>query len=89
MLHTPVCERSAVQLLAQAHASDHAATLDLSEGNYARAEARALIGQLHIHLYEIPLSQECHDSSGNGTVGRSCTWTDCEEASLGATYHLH
>lgn len=89
MLNTPVCDRSAAELLAQAHASDHAATLALEEGNYARAKAHALVGRLRIHLYEIALSKECRDCSGNGIVGRSCARTDCEEASRGTTHHLH
>ncbi|MGW3389542.1 hypothetical protein [Streptomyces cinereoruber] len=89
MLHTPVSDRSATELLAQAHASDHAAMLALNEGNYARARAHAVIGRLRVYLYEIALSKECRDCSGAGIVTRSCTRTDCKEADRGSTHHRH
>ncbi|MFH8257760.1 hypothetical protein [Streptomyces roseolus] len=89
MLHTPASDRSAAVLLAQAHASDHAATLALQEGDYARARAHAAIGRLRAYLYEIALSKECRDCSGAGIVTRSCTRTDCKEADRGSTHHRH
>ncbi|MFD5079589.1 hypothetical protein [Streptomyces sp. NPDC058371] len=89
MQHTIISDRSAAELFAQAHAADHAASLALSEGNYGRAQAHALIGRLRIHLYEIALSNECRDCSGDGIVARSCARTDCEEPDRGATRHLH
>lgn len=89
MLHTPIADRTAAELLAQAHASDHAATLALNEGNYARAQAHAFVGRLRIYLYEIALSNECRDCSGDGIVARSCTRTDCKEADKGSTHHRH
>ncbi|MGC5263978.1 hypothetical protein ACPXCO_23465 [Streptomyces cyaneofuscatus] len=89
MQHTSIADRSAAELLAQAHAADHAASLALSEGNNSRARAHALVGRLRAHLYEIALSNECRDCSGNGIVARPCTRTDCEEADRGAIRHLH
>ncbi|MET7487633.1 hypothetical protein [Streptomyces sp. NPDC005538] len=89
MQHTPICDRSAAELLAQAHAAEHAATLALREGKYGRAQSHAFVGRLRIHLYEIALSKECRDCSGDGIVPRSCARTDCEEAPRAATHHLH
>jgi hypothetical protein len=89
MQHTPISDRSAAELLAQAHAAEHAATLALREGKYGRAQGHALVGRLRIYLYELALSKECRDCSGNGIVPRSCARTDCEEAPRAATHHLH
>lgn len=89
MQHTPISDRSAAELLAQAHAADHAASLALSEASYSRAQAHALVGRLRIYLYEIALSNECRDCSGHGIVTRSCARTDCEEAARGSTRHRH
>ncbi|MGW6145897.1 hypothetical protein [Streptomyces sp. NPDC055140] len=89
MDHTPISDRSATQLLAQAHGADHAATLALDEGHYRRAQAHALVGRLRIYLYEIALSNECPDCSGRGIFARPCVRTDCEEATRGSTHHRH
>ncbi|MFF7115624.1 hypothetical protein ACFY91_25390 [Streptomyces albogriseolus] len=89
MQNTPISDRSAAELLAQAHAAEHAATLALSEGKYGRAQGHAFVGRLRIYLYEIALSKECRDCSGDGIVARSCARTDCEEATRGTTHHLH
>lgn len=89
MQHAPVSDRSADELLAQAHAAEHAATLALREGHYGRARAHALVGRLRTHLYEIALNKECLDCSGRGIVARSCAGTGCEDATAGATHHRH
>ncbi|MCX4681576.1 hypothetical protein OG413_40970 [Streptomyces sp. NBC_01433] len=89
MQHTPVSDRSAAELLAQAHGAEHAATLALNAGHYRRAQAHAFVGRLRIYLYEIALSNECRDCSGDGITARSCAQTDCEEATRGSTHHMH
>lgn len=89
MQHTPVSDRSAAELLAQAQAAEHAATLALNDGNYRRAQAQAFVGRLRLGLYEIALSKECRDCSGNGIIARPCARTDCDEAARGSMHHRH
>ncbi|MGW6208925.1 hypothetical protein ACWF9B_35445 [Streptomyces sp. NPDC055089] len=89
MQHPPLSDRSADELLAQVHAAEHASTLALIDGNYRLAQAQAFVGRLRLGLYEIALSKECRDCSGNGIIARSCTRTDCDEVSRGSTHHKH
>lgn len=75
-----VSPRSAAELLAGAHAADHAATLALKRGQMSRARTLAVIGRLRMDLYRQALAAECPDCCGRGQVGRACTSADCPQA---------
>lgn len=69
---------SVKDLLAQARAAEHAATLALQQGNVPLAQVRATIGRLRLGLALRQAAEECLFCNGYGAVPAKCP-TGCAE----------
>ncbi|MFI6277914.1 hypothetical protein [Streptomyces sp. NPDC050988] len=80
MQNTPLSDRSAAELLAQAKAAEHAATAAMRSGDLERARTLALIGRLRVDLSYRQAALECPDCEGRGLVPaarRGDDWPTC------------